>query len=112
MTDYNSPNQESIRQADRDRLSNIEGNFVRLEDKIDKLSEILVSMARAEEKLVTLEQRNDRAHERADELTSRVDNLEEFKMTVRVINRVFWIVVTTSATVGAGAYFYPLFRGS
>jgi hypothetical protein len=95
-----------LRQADSKRLEKIEDNFFRIEGKIDKLSEILISMARAEEKLVTLEVNHDKHLGRITALEERMQNLQEFKMTVRVINRAFWIIVSVGATVGAGAYFY------
>lgn len=74
----------------------------RIEAKIDKLAETVVQMARVEEKLVSMEadkkvfmEKLLRVEERIEATDKKVD---ETAVTVRVINRLFWIVIT--AVVG------------
>lgn len=52
----------------------------RIEDKIDKLSQAIVALARVEEKIADLEQRRFEQHERLNKISSNMDNL-----TVRIV---------------------------
>ena len=81
----------------------------RIEAKIDKLSETVISLARAEEKLVSLEndkkilmERMVRHEEKLDIVEKKVD---ETSITVTVINRLFWIVIMAVSTGLAGMFF-------
>ena len=82
----------------------------RIEGKIDKLAETIVSLARAEEKLLGLEQDKNFIMERMMKNVERVDAVEktvdEVSVTVKVINRIFWIVVAVSASALAGQQFF------
>ena len=82
----------------------------RIEGKIDKLAETIVSLARAEEKLLGLEQDKNFIMERMRKNEERVDAVEktvdEVSVTVKVINRIFWIVVAVSASALAGQQFF------
>ena len=73
---------------------------LRFENKLDKLSEAVVSLARMEERLITIFNRLEKIEQRVDdiELVSRTS-----KHTLRYMERVFWIV--TSAGV-ATAFWY------
>lgn len=70
----------------------------RIESKIDKLSEVLVQMARVEERL--LNQEEDHKHLRKDisNLSDKVSDMEKIvqknQTTVNIINRVSWIIIT------------------
>lgn len=79
----------------------------RIESKIDKLAETVISLARAEEKLISLEEDRQATHERFEKHENRITNVEkkvdENEVTVKVINRLFWIIVTAGVT-GAIAY--------
>lgn len=84
--------------------SRVEGKRLdRIEEKIDRLSETVVSIARAEEKLVNLEHDRNIILERLVKIDEKIDVLDsrviDSETTVKVINRVFWIVLT--AVVGA-----------
>lgn len=74
----------------------------RIETKIDKLSETVVQMARVEEKLVSMEADKKVLMEQLIRVEKRVSEnekkVEETAVTVRVINRLFWIVI--AAVVG------------
>ena len=70
----------------------------RIEDKIDKLSDAMVSLARTEEKILGLEQDRLLQNNRLNMHSERIDKVEnaivENSSTVKAINRVFWIAIT------------------
>lgn len=72
-----------------DRLSRMEG-------KIDKLSEAVVSLARMEERMVTLFKRMDKYDQAQTDLDSRISEIEQgtIKRGVweRTFEKGFWIV--------------------
>lgn len=80
----------------------------RIEEKIDRLAETVVSIARAEEKLVNLEHDRNIILDRLIKIDEKIDVLDsriiDSETTVKVINRIFWIILT--ATVAALAAFY------
>lgn len=83
----------------------------RIEAKIDKLAETVVAIARAEEKLIALEDDrkivNDRLNRHSDRIDSIENKVDETAVTVRVVNRIFWIVVSVAAATAAGTTFIP-----
>ena len=82
--------------------------FDRLEEKIDRLSEAVVSLARMEERMITLFNRLDKHDRAVDKLVARVEKLEEISVGrghfIRFFERIFWIVFT--AAVGALFWIY------
>lgn len=78
----------------------------RIEEKIDKLAETVISLARAEEKLVALSADNNdtrlRLRKVEDDVVSIDRKIDEHAVTVKVINRIFWIMIAASASVLAG----------
>jgi predicted RNase H-like nuclease (RuvC/YqgF family) len=68
----------------------------RLEEKIDQMADAIVSLARAEEKIVTLTEFNKQQGEQIQNLINRMDRLENMvtqnTSTVNIINKVFWLV--------------------
>ena len=81
----------------------------RIESKIDKLSETVISLARAEEKLISLENDKKFLMERMVKNEEKIDVVEkkvdETNITVRVINRLFWIVIVAVVTGAVGMFF-------
>ena len=81
----------------------------RIESKIDKLAETMISLARAEEKLIGLESDKTFMMERMLKNEERVDTIEkkvdESAVTVKVVNRVFWILVAVVASALVGQQF-------
>ena len=79
----------------------------RIEDKIDKLSDAMVSLARAEEKLIAIEKNNHSSLERMNRFSQKLDDIEKKvdanAQTVHVINRLYWIVIVaaTGAMISA-----------
>ena len=74
----------------------------RIEEKIDKLGDAMISLARAEEKLIAIEQNNHANVERLNRFSSKLDDIEKKvdnnAHTVTIINRLFWIVVVAMAS--------------
>ena len=85
-----------------------ENRLGRIEAKIDKLAEAIISLARAEEKIMQLEEDKKflmgkmvRLEERMEK-TERV--LDENSMTISAINRIFWIALSGTIATLIGAY--------
>jgi hypothetical protein len=75
----------------------------RIERKIDILSEAMIALARAEEKLVSIEKANQTSQTRIDKLNEKIDLLEDTvrdnNKTVHIINKLFWIVIAACVTI-------------
>ena len=72
----------------------------RIEQKIDNLSDAMVSLARAEEKLIAIEKNNHTNFERMNRFSQKLDDIErkveENAHTVGVINKLFWILIAAA----------------
>ena len=83
----------------------------RIESKIDHLAETVVSLARAEEKLISLENGNKALMEKMIRIQDKVEKnekkTEENTVTISVINRIFWIIVSGAILTAIGAYLLP-----
>ena len=70
----------------------------RIETKIDKLSEVLVQMARVEERLVNQEEDHKVLRKDIYNLYDKVSEMEKVvqknQITVNIINRISWIIIT------------------
>jgi len=78
----------------------------RIEAKLDKLTDAMVAMARAEEKLAGLKEDHDRAFERMNRLSQKLDEIErkvdDNAHTVAIINKLFWVaIVAISGSIAA-----------
>lgn len=80
----------------------------RIEQKIDKLSEAIISIARAEEKLVSLENDKKFLMDKMVSVEERVASVEkktdDNASTISIIHKVSWIMVTTAIATAIGAY--------
>lgn len=69
----------------------------RIEEKIDKLADAVVALARAEEKIHTLTSFSKQQSEQIQNIINRMDRVElavgSNTQTVSLINKVFWVVV-------------------
>lgn len=78
----------------------------RIEEKLDKLAEAVVALARAEEKIQTLTSFSKQQSEMILGLGERLTNVEELVQsnnnTIAIINKIFWIVISTSAIAVTG----------
>ena len=70
----------------------------RIEQKIDKLSEVLVQMARVEERLLNQEEDHKYIRKKINDLDEKVSEMEKVvqknQITVNIINRISWIIIT------------------
>jgi len=88
------------RETQADRLD-------RIEEKIDKLSDAMISLARAEEKLIAIERNNQNNFERMNKFSQKLDDIEkkvdDNARTVSIINKVVYLI--TVAIIGAAVKF-------
>ena len=81
----------------------------RIEQKIDQMSEAIIALARAEEKMITLTEFGKQQGAQILTLINRVDRLEDTVRangaTVSIINKLFWIVIAAAATAITGMLF-------
>ena len=81
----------------------------RIEQKIDQMSEAIIALARAEEKIITLTEFGKQQGAQILTLINRVDRLEDTVRangaTVSIINKLFWIVIAAAATAITGTLF-------
>jgi DNA repair exonuclease SbcCD ATPase subunit len=92
----------------RAHLSTTEQRFDKLEAKIDSLSDVVISLARAETKLIGLEESRQEQGKRIGALELTIQELKEesndntdFR---RAIARAAWIIITAAITIGVGLY--------
>ena len=82
----------------------------RIEEKIDKLADAVISIARAEEKLAGLEQLNIEQHRKLQDLDDRLRLVEtkvhDVEGAVGVLNKIFWIGITALITGGIAMTFW------
>lgn len=86
-----------------DHVKREESRLERIEQKIDKLSDAMIDLARAEEKLINIEKQNNQHFERMNRFSARMDELEdevtEQGKTVKVMQ--FVLSIATTVVVGA-----------
>jgi len=87
-------------------MSDTDARLDRIESKLDQLTEAMVAMARAEEKLAGLKEDHDRAFERINRLSQKLDVIErqvtDNAATVAIINKLFWVaIVAVSGSIAA-----------
>lgn len=82
--------------------SNIDQRLDRIEDKMDKLADALVSIARFEEKMDSYNKYREDSWERMNKFSAKLDVIEkkcdENANTVGVINKLFWIFTAVAAS--------------
>lgn len=75
----------------------------RIENKMDKMAEALVTLARVEEKMENYNKYRDDSWSRMNKFSEKLDAIEkkvdENAHTVRIINKLFWVAIV--ATAGA-----------
>ena len=69
----------------------------RIEEKLDQMTQAIIALARAEEKISTLAEFNKQQSEQIQSLINRIDRVEQLvnsnASTVNVINRIFWVII-------------------
>ena len=81
----------------------------RIETKLDAMSEAIISLARAEEKISTLMEIQKQQGAQILAVINRIERLDDMvrtnAQTVTVINKIFWIVLAAAAASIAGMLF-------
>jgi vacuolar-type H+-ATPase subunit E/Vma4 len=77
----------------------MEDRLSRVEKKIDTLQEAIVSLARVEERLVTVFNRQSHIETKVDAMDEKVDRLSESVIKSKSAERIVWLVV--AAAIGA-----------
>ncbi len=84
------------------KISAVDNRLDRIEEKIDKLVEAIISIARAEEKIITLSSFSKQQGRQIQDLINRIKELEVSVATntntVRLVNRTFWLVMSSAIT--------------
>ena len=82
---------------------NMEKRLDKIEEKIDRLTDAMVSIARAEEKLAQMQQNYTASYDRMNRFSEKLDIIEEQVRnnahTVGIINKLFWAAIV--AALGA-----------
>lgn len=77
-----------------------ENRLDRIEEKIDKLADAMIAMARAEEKINALNDDHTRMYERLNRLSSKLDDIEkkvdDNSRTVSLINKIVYAAVVAA----------------
>tara|TARA_B100000073_G_scaffold325658_1_gene309663 strand:- start:306 stop:590 length:285 start_codon:yes stop_codon:yes gene_type:complete len=80
-----------------------ESRLDRIESKIDKLADAMISLARAEEKIIALQDDHENMRERMNKLSVKLDEIQKAvddnSRTVSIINKIVYAAVV--AAVGA-----------
>jgi cobalamin biosynthesis protein CobD/CbiB len=78
-----------------------ESRLGRIEEKLDRLADAMVSLARAEEKIEAMSGEHEKQYERINRLSVKIDDIEkivlENQRTVNLISKLFWVVVVAAA---------------
>ena len=73
-----------------------EERLQRIEDKVDKLADVVVGMARVEEKISDLETRRSEGHERLNRMSGKLDEVDAHVISMRermtIISKVMWLI--------------------
>jgi ribosome-binding ATPase YchF (GTP1/OBG family) len=83
----------------------------RIEDKIDKMAEAIIHLARVEEKIADLEERREEQHERLNRLSTKLDSIEKHVTAVvekvGVLQKINWLIVSAFITAIATDIILP-----
>ena len=75
--------------------------LTRIEEKLDKLADAMVSIARAEEKIEAMSDEHQKQYERINKLSQKIDDIEKVVLdnqrTVQFMHKLFWVVVVAAA---------------
>ena len=81
-------------------VDKVDDRLTRIEQKIDKLADAMVSLARAEEKILALQDDHDNMRERMNRLSQKLDDIQRSvdanTRTITIINRICWIIIGTA----------------
>jgi len=79
----------------------MERRLDKIEEKIDRLADAMVSIARAEEKLAQMETKQSAHYDRMNRFSQKLDDIElqvrDNASTVNLINKLFWVAIVAVA---------------
>ena len=80
--------------------------LARIEDKMDKMAEALITLARVEEKMEMYNKYRDESWNRMNKFSEKLDRIEaqvqDNASTVSMINKLFWVaIVAVSGAIAA-----------
>jgi predicted nucleic acid-binding Zn-ribbon protein len=83
-----------------------DSRLARIEEKLDRLADAMISLARAEEKLVNMEDKYNNQFARMNKFSEKLDRIEtqvlDNASTVNMINKLFWVaIVAVSGAIAA-----------
>ena len=85
------------------------GRLDRIEEKLDKLTDAIVAIARAEEKLVTLEKDRNLILERMEKMDERLSSLESDNNQNKGMGK-FVVPFFTAIVTGLVAFFFGKYK--
>ena len=95
--------------ADRNSSVDNAARLDRIEEKIDRMSEAIIALARAEEKIEALTRSLSGSNIAIANLAQRIDDVEGIVQantsTVNIINKIFWIIISAAAVAVSGMLF-------
>ena len=74
----------------------MEDRLSRVEKKIDSLQEAIISLARVEERLVTVFNRQSKIESQVDSMEQKMDAMAENIATTMGTERIVWILITAA----------------
>jgi len=88
------------------QLQNQNARLDRIEEKIDKLADAMVAIARTEERLIAMESKNISQYDRLNNFSKKLDQVEKTvnanASTVQTINKLFWVgIISLAGAVAA-----------
>jgi len=99
----NRNNMETLESLLKSYLQSNEKRLDRIEAKIDTMADTIVAIARAEEKLINLEEARDRTSTRISSVEKNVYTLDrkvsEYIGSKTFSDKFFWLAVTASGTL-------------
>tara|TARA_B100001105_G_C22045545_1_gene295931 strand:- start:139 stop:435 length:297 start_codon:yes stop_codon:yes gene_type:complete len=82
----------------------------RIEEKIDRMSEAIIALARAEEKIQSLTTVTAQQAQLIASMDKRLDHVESTVQTnttvVNIINKIFWIIISAAAVAVSGMFLW------
>lgn len=87
------------------KMATTQQRLDRIEEKIDKLADAIVSLARAEERIASIADMQSHQTERLNRLSNKIDDIAaqaaDNARTVQLINKLFWIVIAAAVAAVA-----------
>ena len=75
--------------------------LTRIEEKLDRLADAMISLARAEEKIESLQEDHNKQYDRINKLSIKIDDIERIVLdnqrSVQFMHKLFWVVVVAAA---------------